>query len=128
MFPNVNHKEWQRIVVDSFKSSSSQCSPKTSSKTVWLSQRTFLTKDVWTLPRLKSRTSSDLKFYYRLYIYTKSINVLLSKGFEWYSRCIVGWEFDTTLDTRMVIKALKKAQSLNYIAPLINFLPIKRTI
>jgi putative transposase len=26
-----------------------------------------------------------------------------------YSRCIVGWEVDDTLDTRMVINALKKA-------------------
>ena len=28
---------------------------------------------------------------------------------DWYSRCIVGWEIDDTLDTRMVINALKKA-------------------
>lgn len=28
---------------------------------------------------------------------------------DWYSRCIVGWEVDDTLDTRMVINALKKA-------------------
>ena len=28
---------------------------------------------------------------------------------DWYSRCIVGWEVDDTLDTRMVISALKKA-------------------
>ena len=28
---------------------------------------------------------------------------------DWYSRCIVGWEVDDTLDTRMVITALKKA-------------------
>lgn len=26
---------------------------------------------------------------------------------DWYSRCIVGWEIDDTLDTRMVINALK---------------------
>ena len=28
---------------------------------------------------------------------------------DWYSRCIVGWEVDDTLDSRMVINALKKA-------------------
>ena len=28
---------------------------------------------------------------------------------DWYSRCIVGWEVDDTLDTRMVMNALKKA-------------------
>ena len=28
---------------------------------------------------------------------------------DWYSRCIVGWEIDDTLDTRMVIAALSKA-------------------
>lgn len=28
---------------------------------------------------------------------------------DWYSRCIVGWEIDDTLDTRMVITALSKA-------------------
>ena len=28
---------------------------------------------------------------------------------SWHSRCIVGWEVDDTLDTRMVINALKKA-------------------
>ena len=28
---------------------------------------------------------------------------------DWYSRCIVGWEIDDTLDTRMVIEACKKA-------------------
>jgi len=28
---------------------------------------------------------------------------------DWYSRCIVGWEVDDTLDTRMVINAVKKA-------------------
>ncbi len=27
---------------------------------------------------------------------------------DWHSRCIVGWEVDDTLDTRMVINALKK--------------------
>lgn len=28
---------------------------------------------------------------------------------DWASRCIVGWEVDDTLDTRMVLNALKKA-------------------
>jgi len=28
---------------------------------------------------------------------------------DWCSRCIVSWEVDDTLDTRMVITALKKA-------------------
>ena len=28
---------------------------------------------------------------------------------DWYSRCIVGWEVDDTLDTRMVMNALKKS-------------------
>ena len=33
----------------------------------------------------------------------------LTAVIDWYSRCIVGWEIDDTLDTRMVINALKKA-------------------
>ena len=33
----------------------------------------------------------------------------LTAVIDWYSRCIVGWEVDDTLDTRMVISALKKA-------------------
>ena len=28
---------------------------------------------------------------------------------DWYSRCIVGWDIDDTLDTRMVMNALRKA-------------------
>jgi putative transposase len=43
----------------------------------------------------------------------------LSHGFlyltaiiDWASRCIVGWELDDMLDTRMVIEALKKALSV----------------
>lgn len=35
--------------------------------------------------------------------------VYLTAIIDWYSRCIVGWELDDTLDTRMVIEALKKA-------------------
>ena len=31
---------------------------------------------------------------------------------DWYSRCIVGWEVDDTLDTGMVINALKKSFSV----------------
>lgn len=33
----------------------------------------------------------------------------LTAVIDWYSRCIVGWEIDDTLDTRMVISALRKA-------------------
>ena len=33
----------------------------------------------------------------------------LTAVIDWYSRCIVGWEVDDTLDTRMVITTLKKA-------------------
>ena len=33
----------------------------------------------------------------------------LTAVIDWYSRCIVGWAIDDTLDTRMVINALKKA-------------------
>ena len=33
----------------------------------------------------------------------------LTAVIDWYSRCIVGWEVDDTLDTRMVVNALKKA-------------------
>lgn len=36
----------------------------------------------------------------------------LTAVIDWYSRFIVGWEMDDTLDTRMVIKALKKALKL----------------
>lgn len=35
--------------------------------------------------------------------------VYLTAIIDWYSRCVVGWEIDDTLDTRMVINALKKA-------------------
>ena len=45
-----------------------------------------------------------------------SIDITYKRGFlyltaviDWHSRCIVGWEVDDTLDTRMVITALKKA-------------------
>ena len=33
----------------------------------------------------------------------------LTAVIDWYSRCTVGWEADDTLDTRMVLTALKKA-------------------
>lgn len=33
----------------------------------------------------------------------------LTAVIDWYSRCIVGWEVDDTLDTRMVLNALNKA-------------------
>ena len=43
------------------------------------------------------------------YIPIKRGFLYLTAVIEWYSRCIVGWEVDDTLDTRMVITALKKA-------------------
>lgn len=38
--------------------------------------------------------------------------IYLTAIIDWYSRCIVGWELDDTLDTRMVIAALKKAYNV----------------
>ena len=43
------------------------------------------------------------------YIPIKHGFLYLTAIIDWYSRCIVGWEIDDTLDTRMVINALKKA-------------------
>ena len=43
------------------------------------------------------------------YIPIKRGFLYLAAVIDWYSRCIVGWEVDDTLDTRMVITALKKA-------------------
>ena len=43
------------------------------------------------------------------YIPIKRGFLYLTVVIDWYSRCIVGWEVDDTLDTRMVITALKKA-------------------
>lgn len=43
------------------------------------------------------------------YIPIKHGFIYLTAVIDWYSRCIVGWEVDDTLDTRMVINALKKA-------------------
>ena len=43
------------------------------------------------------------------YIPIKHGFLYLTAVIDWYSRCIVGWEADDTLDTRMVITALKKA-------------------
>ena len=43
------------------------------------------------------------------YIPIKHGLLYLTAVIDWYSRCIVGWEVDDTLDTRMVITALKKA-------------------
>ena len=43
------------------------------------------------------------------YIPIKHGFLYLTAVIDWYSRCIVGWEVDDTLDTRMVISALKKA-------------------
>lgn len=43
------------------------------------------------------------------YIPIKRGFLYLTAVIDWYSRCIVGWEVDDTLDTRMVIHALRKA-------------------
>lgn len=43
------------------------------------------------------------------YIAIKHGFLYLTAVIDWYSRCIVGWEVDDTLDTRMVITTLKKA-------------------
>ena len=43
------------------------------------------------------------------YIPLRRGHVFLTAIIDWYSRCIVGWEIDDTLDTRMVINACKKA-------------------
>ena len=43
------------------------------------------------------------------YIPIKHGFLYLTAVIDWYSRCVVGWEVDDTLDTRMVITALKKA-------------------
>ena len=43
------------------------------------------------------------------YIPIKRGFLYLTAVIDWYSRCIVGWEVDDTLDTRMVITSLKKA-------------------
>ena len=44
-----------------------------------------------------------------IYIPIKHGFLYLSAVIDWYSRCIVGWEVDDTLDTRMVLNALNKA-------------------
>ena len=43
------------------------------------------------------------------YIPIKRGFLYLTAVIDWHNRCIVGWEVDDTLDTRMVINALKKA-------------------
>lgn len=43
------------------------------------------------------------------YIPIKRGFLYLTAVIDWHSRCIVGWEVDDTLDTRMVISALDKA-------------------
>jgi putative transposase len=43
------------------------------------------------------------------YIPTKHGFLYLTAIIDWYSRCIVGWELDDTLDTRACIEACKKA-------------------
>ena len=42
------------------------------------------------------------------YIPIKHGFLYLTAVIDWYSRCIVGWEVDDTLDTRMVLNALNK--------------------
>ena len=44
-----------------------------------------------------------------IYIPIRRVYLYLTAVIDWYSRCIVGWEVDDTLDTRMVITALEKA-------------------
>ena len=46
------------------------------------------------------------------YIPTRYGFLYLTAVIDWYSRCIVGWEVDDTLDTGMVINALKKSFSV----------------
>ena len=52
-------------------------------------------------------------YYGLIFRATQSVELFctyyLTAVIDWYSRCIVGWEVDDTLDTRMVITALKKA-------------------
>ena len=76
------------------------------------------------------RYSLNCKYFFKSGLHQHSVYVLLKEaptpnaitylpikhGFlyltavvDWYSRCIVGWEVDDTLDTKMVITALKKA-------------------
>ena len=43
------------------------------------------------------------------YISMKQGFLYLTAIIDWYSRCIVGWDIDDTLDTTMVINACKKA-------------------
>ncbi len=43
------------------------------------------------------------------YIPIKRGFLYLTAIIDWYSRCIVGWELDDTLDTRVCLKACKKA-------------------
>ena len=43
------------------------------------------------------------------YIPMKHRFLYLTAIIDWYSRCIVGWDVDDTLDTTMVINACKKA-------------------
>lgn len=43
------------------------------------------------------------------YIPIKRGFIYLTAIIDWHSRCIVGWDVDDTLDTRMVLNALRKA-------------------
>ena len=46
------------------------------------------------------------------YIPIKHGFLYLTAMIDWYSRCIVGWEVDDTLNTRMVLNALNKASKI----------------
>lgn len=48
------------------------------------------------------------------YIPIKHGFLYLTTVIDWYSRCIVGWEVDDTLDTRMVLNALKNKAIQKY--------------
>jgi len=43
------------------------------------------------------------------YIPMKHGHIYLTAVIDWYSRCVVGWSVDDTLDTRIVIEALEMA-------------------
>ena len=52
---------------------------------------------------------ADITTAYGTKVYSKHGFLYLTAIIDWYSRCIVGWDVDDTLDTTMVINACKKA-------------------
>ena len=54
------------------------------------------------------------------YIHLSHGFVYLTAIIDWASRCIVGWEVDDTLDTRMVIEALNAAPHVRVATDQIN--------